>query len=107
MVEVAINKLNILNDDDYANLKIEETCININTMPHPSSHGHHFQKQAKVIKELEEFLFALEKEMPASEAKMFSILKAKENVIAEFVKAIDHIKDCMKALFQEQMRYFL
>jgi hypothetical protein len=49
----------------------------------------------------------LEKEMPASEAKMFSILKAKENVIAEFVKAIDHIKDCMKALFQEQMRYFL
>lgn len=32
---------------------------------------------------------------------MFSLSKSKENVVAKFVKAIDHIKDCMKALFQE------
>jgi hypothetical protein len=61
MVKVAISILNILNDDDYANLKIKETCININTMPPPSSHGHHFQEQAKIIRKLKNFFFALEK----------------------------------------------
>jgi hypothetical protein len=68
-------------------------------MPPPSSHDHHFQKQAEVIRELEEFLFALEKKMPAFEAKMFSLLKAKEYVVIKFVKVIDHTKDCMKVLF--------
>jgi hypothetical protein len=46
VVEVVVRKLNILSDDDdYADLKEEndlEIDININTMPPPSSHGHHF-----------------------------------------------------------------
>jgi hypothetical protein len=97
VVEVVVRKLNILSDDDYAYLKEDddlEIGININTMPPPSSHGHHFQEQAKVVRRSEEFIFVLEKEMPASEVKMYFLLKAKEDVVIEFLKATNHIKDC-------------
>lgn len=51
VIEVIVRKLNILSDDDdYANLKEEndlEISININTMPLPCSHGHHFKNKLK------------------------------------------------------------
>jgi hypothetical protein len=52
-------------DDVVADFEIEEddTCIEDDIiMPHPSIHGHHFQKQIEVIKKLQEyFLFYKER----------------------------------------------
>ncbi len=52
-----------------------------------------FQKQVEAIKELQEYLFVLERGMLASEGKISSLVKAKDDAIVEFVKVVNQIKD--------------
>lgn len=87
---------NFSGDDVIADFEVEEddTCIeNDIIMPLPSSHGHRSQEQVEAIKELQEYLFVLEKEMLALEAKISSLVKAKDDAIVELVKVVDQVKD--------------
>jgi hypothetical protein len=74
-------------------------------MPPPSSHGHCSQKQIAAIKELQKYFFVLEYEMLALEANISSLLKVKDNIVVELVKAIDQVKD-RKGFIKENMIQF-
>lgn len=94
MVEVT-SKFGILSDDDdgFMKVKDEEMGTEINAMPLPFSHGHHFQEQVEALNDWQWYLHILEKEILTSKVKVSYLLTVKYDVATKPGRALYHMKD--------------